>query len=383
MEQIANVQAAAQPTSLRQMLGMGGQNAVQGDAFAMIFQQLMANGADGEEADTLAAMLMQMTGSLQKDAEDMGTKLAAELLYAMPGLQPQTLLAMLQNPDFTQQQPLQALTEQPVLQTLPQQMDAVLQQLTDAQPLVQPTAQAQTEEEGPLPFDVLARPQQAQPASEEKQQQPAPVELDYAVMRAIRETLAKNRKQENSQTPDIESLQADVNAGRFLRTDSIATAGQPATPQQSAQVPSGEEMAQQVKNSMTLHNLQGKNEFVVRLEPEGIGEIVVKLSEDKNRISLSILTTSTQTARLINNEVAALQSALRPLQAQVEEVTVMSSEQAAQYSAQNQMTDQGRQFYGQPQQQQQGHSHSFAQQNNDFDQVVQLEAADEVLDAYI
>ena len=378
MEQIANVQANAQPTSLRQMLGMGGQNAAQGDAFAMIFQQLMANGADGEEADTLAAMLMQMIGSLQKDAEDMGTKLAAELLYAMPGLQPETLLAMLQNPDFTQQQPLQALTEQPVLQTLPQQMDAVLQQLTDAQPLVQPTAQPQTEEEGPLPFDVLA-----QPASEEKQEQPAPVELDYAVMRAIRETLAKNRKQENSQPPDIESLQADVNAGRFLRTDSIATPQQPATPQQSAQVPSGEEMAQQVKNSMTLNNLQGKNEFVVRLEPEGIGEIVVKLSEDKNRISLSILTTSTQTARLINNEVAALQSALRPLQAQVEEVTVMSSEQAAQYSAQNQMTDQGRQFYGQPQQQQQGHSHSFAQQNNDFDQAVQLEAADEVLDAYI
>ena len=74
MEQVTTVQAAPQ-TSLRQMLGMGqagGQ--VQGDAFAMIFQQLMGDGTLGGEEGSLAALLMQMAGGSRRTRKSWGPR---------------------------------------------------------------------------------------------------------------------------------------------------------------------------------------------------------------------------------------------------------------------------------------------------------------------
>ncbi len=141
-----------------------------------------------------------------------------------------------------------------------------------------------------------------------------------------------------------------------------------------------------MKNSIFENVAKGKNEFVVRLKPEGIGEIVVKLSEDKEKISLSILTTSTQTARLISNEVAALQNALKPLNAEVQEITTIAgNEQAAQYSAQNQMTDQGKQSHSQQEPSHSRRGQRVAGVEEDFDGTVEagLAAGDDVLDTYI
>ena len=95
MEQTMTVQAQApqQQQSLRKMLGMG-QGQAAGDAFAMIFQQLMG---DGETEGDIVAMLAQLFGVLQDESEEMGTQMAAEMLAAMPDLAPQDLFAMVQS----------------------------------------------------------------------------------------------------------------------------------------------------------------------------------------------------------------------------------------------------------------------------------------------
>ena len=205
--------------------------------------------------------------------------------------------------------------------------------------------------------------------------------LDQSAIRAAKELLAKNRKDQSTETIDVESLQADVNSRRFLTNDT-------GVQKQELPIPDAQEIAKQLKTGILENLSRGKNEFLVRLKPEGLGEIMVRFSENKDKITLSILTHDTQTARMISGEVAALQNALKPLNAEVQEITTVSAnEQAAQYSQQNQMTDQGRQFFGHQQPSHEGHSGRRAAgaiQEDSFDETVEAGlGTDEALDTYI
>ena len=380
MEQVTTVQAAPQ-TSLRQMLGMGqagGQ--VQGDAFAMIFQQLMGDGTLGGEEGSLAALLMQMAGGLQKDQEKLGAQMAAEMLNSCPTLNPAVMTALVQASWSADQANVEAFAAQIAAMGGKDQLDALLAQaqrgVTQAlEELVLPEEENGTQNKDFL--EMLSAAWQNKPQRQDAKTLSA--QLDHTSIREAKALMQRDRKQTVTELPDIEALQADVNARRFVPADTGSHELPPV-------IPDGEELAQQVKNSIFENVAKGKNEFVVRLKPEGIGEIVVKLSEDKEKISLSILTTSTQTARLISNEVAALQNALKPLNAEVQEITTIAgNEQASQYSAQNQMTDQGKQSHSQ---QEPSHSHRgqrVAGVEEDFDGTVEagLAAGDDALDTYI
>ena len=98
MQQVNNATQANPQRSLRAMLGMSGNasGAVgagqMGDGFDMIFQNMLAGGLEGE--DDLAAMLMQLTGGLQKDSEKWGAQLAAEMLNSVPTLNPEVMTAL-------------------------------------------------------------------------------------------------------------------------------------------------------------------------------------------------------------------------------------------------------------------------------------------------
>ena len=70
----------------------------------------------------------------------------------------------------------------------------------------------------------------------------------------------------------------------------------------------------------------GKNEFVIKLKPEGLGEITVKMAEQGSKMVLSIVTSSEQTGRLLNNQLNVLRESLRPYNAEVENVVTQSSD---------------------------------------------------------
>ncbi len=375
MEQVMTVQTQApQQQSLRKMLGMG-QGQPAGDAFAMIFQQLM--GGEEMEGD-LAALLMQLAGNLQEDSEEMGSLLSAEMLAAMPDLLPQDLFAMVQNDAAMMNGAASILAASLNTPQGRAQLPMILAQADKA--TVQELEEYLNGDLSQADKDFLQVLENAW--KEEPQPVAAPaMTLDQSAIRAAKELLAKNRKDQSTETIDVESLQADVNSRRFLTNDT-------GVQKQELPIPDAQEIAKQLKTGILENLSRGKNEFLVRLKPEGLGEIMVRFSENKDKITLSILTHDTQTARMISGEVAALQNALKPLNAEVQEITTVSAnEQAAQYSQQNQMTDQGRQFFGHQQPSHEGHSGRRAAgaiQEDSFDETVEAGlGTDEALDTYI
>lgn len=377
MEQIATVQTQApqQQHSLRKMLGMG-QSQPAGDAFSMIFQQMMG---DEENLDgRIVEMLAELFGNLREESEEEGTMLAAEMLAMMPGLAPQDLFALAQNDPAMMTGAVNALAAS--LNT-PQGRAQL--------PMVLARAEKSGSEELRELLDQADLPQAdkdfiqvLENAWKEEPQPSLPVTtLDQGTIRAAKELLAKNRRDQNTETVDVESLQADVNSRRFLSADAVSQ-------KQQLPVPDAQEIAKQLKTGILENLTRGRNEFLVRLKPEGIGEILVRFSENKDKITLSIFTHDAQTARLISGEAAALQNALKPLNAEVQEITtVAGSEQAAQYSQQNQMTDQGRQFFGQQPSREGRSSHrggvSAIQEEDSFEETVEVGLGDETLDTYI
>lgn len=76
----------------------------------------------------------------------------------------------------------------------------------------------------------------------------------------------------------------------------------------------------QIREQVFEHLSKGDREFVMKLKPESLGEIVVKMQEKDGKLSLSILTASTQTAKLLNESSETLKAALRPIQAEIKEI---------------------------------------------------------------
>lgn len=345
---------SAQPT-LRSILGGNMAQQMSGDAFAMIFQQMM----DGD-------LLAQLAQSLQKDEEEIGAQMAAEMMSIMPNMQPDMLFPMLQGTEMNVQNlRLELEQENPHMQKLQEFFSAI--KTEDVQEIAEVTKKLTPDEF----YTVLSSVWKEQPT------QPIDFRLQGDAVRAAKQMLDSEEKHP-VEALDIESLQLDVDAKRFLPTDRIMQ-------KEELIQTNTEEIVNQVKTGILDNVAKGKSEFVIRLKPEGIGEIVVKMSEDKSHISLKILTASTQTAKLISNEVTALQNALRPLHAEVQQISVVPENQLSEYTTQTGMTNQDNHFAGQ----------QFANQNHDpsnrpknqqdveFGSAMQSTLEDDGLDTYI
>ena len=399
MQQVNTAQANPQ-RSLRAMLGMTGNGNVSGaagqmgDGFDMIFQNMLAGGLEGE--DNLAAMLMQLTGGLQKDSEKWGAQMAAEMLNSCPTLNPAVMTALVEASWAADGQDLAGMVAR--LQELQNNGELAGLRTTDGlaellaenkgvtevlEELVTEDGKAGLGSENKDFLEVLS----AAWAKPKADVRTLSAQLDNSSIRAAKELMQRDKKETMVPILDVESLQSNVDSRRFTPV----TTGS-ASLEEQLQVPNGDELADQVKAGIFENVSQGRNEFVVRIKPDGIGEITVKLSEGKDKITLSIVAADENTARLISNEVLALQNALRPLNAEVQEITtaaaVAASEQSTQYSAQNQMTDQGRQSHSQQESGRGGRAQRIGGVNgvdDSFDETVEsgVAANDEILDTYI
>lgn len=93
---------------------------------------------------------------------------------------------------------------------------------------------------------------------------------------------------------------------------------------QTAEIPLNEQISAGIKENLSL----GKSEFTVKLNPESLGEITVKLVEESGRTTLTITTASAQTAKLINSDMDALKAAVSPMNVQVNEAVTNSGASA-------------------------------------------------------
>ena len=101
----------------------------------------------------------------------------------------------------------------------------------------------------------------------------------------------------------------------------------------------------QVSTSIKQNFSLGKNEFTIKLKPEALGEITIKIVEEAGKSTLSITTASAQTAKLINNDLAALKQAIAPLNVHVNEAVTHTNE--SQQGSMQQFDMAGQQFAGQ------------------------------------
>lgn len=83
-------------------------------------------------------------------------------------------------------------------------------------------------------------------------------------------------------------------------------------------------VADQISNGIKENLALGKNEFTVKLNPESLGEITIKLVEDAGKTTLTITTASAQTAKLINSDMDSLKAAVAPMNVQVNEAVTHS-----------------------------------------------------------
>ncbi|MGN0612723.1 MAG: flagellar hook-length control protein FliK, partial [Porcipelethomonas sp.] len=97
---------------------------------------------------------------------------------------------------------------------------------------------------------------------------------------------------------------------------------------------------------------KGKSEFTVKLRPEGLGEILVKLvSEDGGKTVLSMVASSAKTAALLNRDLASLQTSLSQHDVEIENNSVRTAETVMAASSSFSQYDERRQDEGRQQNQ--------------------------------
>ena len=132
----------------------------------------------------------------------------------------------------------------------------------------------------------------------------------------------------------------------------------------------------------------GKSEFAIKLTPETLGEITVKLVEEAGKTTLTITTANEQAAKLINKDLDALREAVAPMNVEVRYAVVSTNESASGSMQQYNMT--GQQFAGQQNFLQMTQTTSGQTENQTSDDIYALSQAAQMialsgnrLDAYI
>ena len=154
-----------------------------------------------------------------------------------------------------------------------------------------------------------------------------------------KELLSEYLQQQQS---DKDEIDVDKLQNELSKTDKMApfeirfkSAGNAADAKVLDQITDG------IKQNISL----GKSEFTIKLKPENLGEITVKLVEEAGKTTLTITAAKAQTAKLINDDLDALRAAVAPMKVEVRDAVVSTNETANGSMQQFNMT--GQQFAGQ------------------------------------
>ncbi|NLV86622.1 MAG: flagellar hook-length control protein FliK [Clostridiales bacterium] len=133
----------------------------------------------------------------------------------------------------------------------------------------------------------------------------------------LKQTVSKPAlKDERTKELDVDALQSRVSQNKVSSPFELRL--------KAMENVEGLELKEQISESIKENISLGKSEFILKLKPESLGEITVKLIEEAGKTSVSISTLSSQTARLINSELQALKLNLAPMNAEVSEAVVQA-----------------------------------------------------------
>lgn len=304
--QITNTMIPTVATASPAAPAVNGEMMPQGSGFMSLITQLLSACGD-------LAIDMSAVDALKSRLEEEGQELSAQMLAQL-----------MANPLLSS-----VLTQQP------QEANLTAGVANSTQPLWQQSSLTTAEVAAPMTESV-----KGEVLSHTVGQQEPQTELDQSLLAQSRfHSLLKDAKS-STQTAsqlqglealDIDRLQEEIKAGKFnLMQHGAATGIQTSTVEAGAEPVPEASLLNQVTEGIAENLTSGKNEFVVKLKPEGLGEITVKMAEIGSKISLTITTSSEQTSRMLSAELGALKEALRPYNAEVQEV-VSSASQASNY----------------------------------------------------
>lgn len=178
---------------------------------------------------------------------------------------------------------------------------------------------------------------------------------EFELSRSFRDAVAlvkqqaQQKQQDSSEAElwDVDALQMHANAQRPQLEGQVKM--------QQVQANSNEQpvdLAKQISEKMLLHLEKGEREFTMKLNPESLGEITVKLLQKDGKMTLSIAAASETTVKLLNGEMEALRMAVRPMQVEVRQAVVQTQDADGQ-NMQQQMDMSSGQFFDHSQQAQQ------------------------------
>lgn len=322
-----------------------------GEMFAELIGQMAGQG--GEDAELLLALL---GAGKSKDQDELmkllGMQMAAEGLFNPQMLQ-----------ELMEQNGAAGLDQGGAVQALADLLDAQKFELWGEMP-VRPEASEELDEELKELFETLSAEWQPKQTANSREGSIEDRMYFQSALRQAQQAVAERPRSqdgEKSILADIEALQQAVDSRQFLAGTAAADSAAP--------TPTLEQVADQIKTGILTNLAQGRQEFVVRLKPDGMGEIEVRFTEDKNAVSLRIITSSAAVGRMLANDVAQLQNALRPLNAQVQEIVTVPQANEAN-AAQTQLM--GEQDQGQYARHYQNESSGTQrQEDEEFDQTME------------
>lgn len=118
----------------------------------------------------------------------------------------------------------------------------------------------------------------------------------------------------------------------------------------------------QVTNGIKTKMASNESDFTMKLQPEGLGEITVKLVSEAGKLTVNIVATSQKTEQLLNSQLSSLRSSLDQTHSDIKEINVYKQADSMGFTN-------GKDFFNQ-QQQQNRQQHAYEQsQNKDSDSL--------------
>lgn len=376
MEQIATVQ----PTPRRAERNASAQTAAAllSDPFLLIFQQMM-------ETSTVADQGEEPPEEAPAEAEGQQEAAVAQVLNGvlLNGTPTPVVLDKTQELPNAQAAPAvtQALPSAPQSQSPPAVLIPLAVPVTQAETPVAPSAQTATAEPPPIPIlqaEYRTQSGETQTGAHSEQGYDAPSQFKS------QQGVAEVKRQLASARSTLRTQSGDSDAAAPAAIQPHPPAPSASLTQKAEQIAAEPRLLDQLKTGLKEHLPTDKSEFTMKLKPESLGEITVKLTEKAGKTTLTIITASAQTAKLINADLSALREAVRPMQVEVREAIPQQTESPQAQMHQFDMSGQQHLFQQQQQQQHSDsryHGASFPQESESLPPDEHLDTA--LLDTYI
>lgn len=350
------------------------------NAFDQVIAQ-MSNGVVAQTNPTLKGNEPQQLNAVElqplKVTEPQLLKVENESIINVPLQQPQSnqlnlnvpmeQVLMGQNPDTFSEQMESLFVEQPVegvqlnqqgsipvvnMQEVQQQIPVVLgnSNAVNKENLSAQTKQAMSNIENSVKLDAEALVDVAENKIVDVQEQNSQTQ-EFELGRSFREAVqliqqsAKKEKTEETEVFDVDTLQAHADVQRnklegHLKMQQL----------QGNKPVQAENVSKQVSEKMLLQLQKGEREFTIKLNPESLGEVTVKLLQKDGKMTLSLAAASETTVKLLNGQLEALKQAVRPMQVEVRQAVVQTQESDSQNMGQQMDMSNGGQFFNQSKQ---------------------------------